>query len=228
MLSLFIWIYSFCHIVFACKKKVFTTFFVCFENIDNITENINILHHSLMEIEDLWYILFCKNLVKALAFKNIYIIYEASIDHFRRNIHFFYIKSEWINSFAKSVFIDDGENELMQNKNIQPKLLSKLILLVFCSILIKIDCKNFKTNLSNLNSCHVNWTFINNFYETIVFYFHWNVPFQIKEKLNIYLNFKNVIGVYVPLPQCKKNKKWAKEETKTHPHPTKISHCIIL
>ena len=34
-----------------------------------------------------------KNLVKALEFKKIYIIYEASIDHFRRSIHFFYIKS---------------------------------------------------------------------------------------------------------------------------------------
>ena len=35
------------------KKKVFTTSFACFENVDNITENNYILHHSLMEIEDL-------------------------------------------------------------------------------------------------------------------------------------------------------------------------------
>ena len=40
-------------IVFACKKKVFTTFFACFKNINNITENNYILHHSLMELEDL-------------------------------------------------------------------------------------------------------------------------------------------------------------------------------
>ena len=87
-LSLFIWIYSFCHIVFAGKKKVFTTFFACFENIDNITENYYIIHHSLMEIEDLKY------------------IFEVVI---------LYIKSEywgttWMNSFAKSVYIEDSDH----------------------------------------------------------------------------------------------------------------------
>ena len=53
MLSLIIWIYLFCHIVFACKKKVFTTFLHVWKNIDNIKENNYILHLSLIEIEAL-------------------------------------------------------------------------------------------------------------------------------------------------------------------------------
>ena len=37
-------------------------------------------------------LLFCKNLVKALKFNKIYIIYEASIDHFRSQYSFFLCK----------------------------------------------------------------------------------------------------------------------------------------
>ena len=53
ILSVFIWMHLFCCIVFACKKKVFTTLFTSFENVYNTTDNNYILHHSLMEIEDL-------------------------------------------------------------------------------------------------------------------------------------------------------------------------------
>ena len=120
MLSLFIWIYSFCPIVFVGKKKVFTTFLACFENIDNITEHNYILHHSLMEIEGLlynfWSCYFVKTLSKHYNLKNIYHLRSqySSVLIIFRSIHFFYIKSEywvtkWMNSFAKSVYHDDSD-----------------------------------------------------------------------------------------------------------------------